>query len=176
MEMHQVPFYQNTAYVYFQNTCYLQEPCSLLEPITRWQILDSSKLKDFAHNNFEFDENGRKLSKQVENTVGKREIARSSNFSFSHSVFKRLVSQKRQKVSLCGNGFTHYHTMPHSDALKIYSCGKHCEKRRNCLLQAISPFLTMLSTHIFHSKCILKHHLQFVSIWTNRRFCRLVMG
>ena len=35
---------------------------------------------------------------------------------------------------------TYYHTMPHFDALKIYSCGKHCEKRRNCLLQAISPF------------------------------------
>ena len=27
-----------------------------------------------------------------------------SNFSFSHSVFKRLVSQGRQKVLLCGNG------------------------------------------------------------------------
>ena len=27
-----------------------------------------------------------------------------SNFSFSHSVFKRLISQGRQKVSLCGNG------------------------------------------------------------------------
>ena len=27
-----------------------------------------------------------------------------SNFSFSHSVFKRLVSQGRQMVSLCGNG------------------------------------------------------------------------
>ena len=26
------------------------------------------------------------------------------NFSFSHNVFKRLVSQGRQKVSLCGNG------------------------------------------------------------------------
>ena len=25
-----------------------------------------------------------------------------NNFSFSHSVFKRLVSQGRQKVSLCG--------------------------------------------------------------------------
>ena len=36
--------------------------------------------------------------------------------------------------------------MPHFDALKIYSCGKHCEKRRNCLEQAISPFLTMFST------------------------------
>ena len=32
------------------------------------------------------------------------------------------------------------------DALKIFSCGKHCEKRRNCLKQAISPFLTMFST------------------------------
>ena len=39
-----------------------------------------------------------------------------------------------------------YHTMPHFDALKIYSYGKHCEKRRNCLEQAISPFLTMFST------------------------------
>ena len=29
-----------------------------------------------------------------------------SNFSFSHSVFERLVSQGRQKVSLCGNGLT----------------------------------------------------------------------
>ena len=27
-----------------------------------------------------------------------------SNFSFFHCVFKRLVSQGRQKVSLCGNG------------------------------------------------------------------------
>ena len=27
-----------------------------------------------------------------------------SNFSFSYSVFKRLVSQGRQKVTLCGNG------------------------------------------------------------------------
>ena len=28
---------------------------------------------------------------------------------------------------------THYHIMPHFDALKIYRYGKHCEKRRNCL-------------------------------------------
>ena len=28
---------------------------------------------------------------------------------------------------------TLFHTMPHFDALKIYSCGKHCEKMRNCL-------------------------------------------
>ena len=42
--------------------------------------------------------------------------------------------------------FIHYHTMPHFDTLKIYGYGKHCEKRRKCLLQAISPFLIMLPT------------------------------
>ena len=31
------------------------------------------------------------------------------------------------------NALTNYHTILHFDALKIYSCGKHCEKRRNCL-------------------------------------------
>ena len=35
----------------------------------------SSKLKEFADNNFKFDKNGRKLSKRVENTLGKGEIA-----------------------------------------------------------------------------------------------------
>ena len=37
-------------------------------------------MKEFADDNFEFDENGRKLSKQVENTVGKGEIARYEQF------------------------------------------------------------------------------------------------
>ena len=56
----------------------------------------SSKLKEFADDDFKFDENGRKLSNRVGNTVGKGDVT--SNFSFSHSVFKRLVSQGRQKV------------------------------------------------------------------------------
>ena len=42
---------------------------------------------------------------RVENIMGKGEIACTSNFSFSHNVFKRLLSQMRQKVSLYGNGF-----------------------------------------------------------------------
>ena len=44
---------------------------------------------------------------RVENIVGKGEIACTSNFSFSHYVFKRLLSQTCQKVSLCGNGLNH---------------------------------------------------------------------
>ena len=41
---------------------------------------------------------------RVENSVGKGEIACTSNFSFFHNVFKRLLPQTRQKVSLCVNG------------------------------------------------------------------------
>ena len=44
------------------------------------QILDSSKLKEVADDNFKFDENGRKFSKWVESTVGKGEIARYEQF------------------------------------------------------------------------------------------------
>ena len=49
---------------------------SLYKPFPTQQILDSSKRKEFADDNFKFDENGRKFSKWVKNTVGKGEIAR----------------------------------------------------------------------------------------------------
>ena len=58
-------------------------------PITRRQILDSSKLKEFADDNFKFDENGRKLSKRVENTVGKGEIARYEQFLLFPQCFQK---------------------------------------------------------------------------------------
>ena len=44
-------------------------------PFPKQQILDSSKLQEFADDKFKFDKNGRKLSIWVENTVGKGEIA-----------------------------------------------------------------------------------------------------
>ena len=49
----------------------------------------SSKLKEFADDNFKFDENGRKLSKRVENTVGKREIARYEQFLLFPQCFQK---------------------------------------------------------------------------------------
>ena len=45
------------------------------EPFPKRQILDSSKLKEFAGDNFEFFENGGMFSKWLENTVGKGDIA-----------------------------------------------------------------------------------------------------
>ena len=45
-------------------------------PFPKRQISDSSKLKGFADDNFEFNENGEKFSKRVKNIVRKGEIAR----------------------------------------------------------------------------------------------------
>ena len=43
-------------------------------------ILESTKLKEFADDKFKFDENDRKFSKPIKNTVGKGEIARYEQF------------------------------------------------------------------------------------------------
>ena len=54
---------------------------------------------------------------------------------------EKVKNEKNKVLFVCGFFFykdvcailTHYHIMPHFDVLKIYSYGKHCEKRRNCL-------------------------------------------
>ena len=48
----------------------------IIKPFPKQHILDSSKLKEFADDNFKFDENGRKFSKWVKNIVLKGEITR----------------------------------------------------------------------------------------------------
>ena len=63
--------------------------CSF-NPLPDNKILDWSKLKEFADNNFKFDESGRKLPKRVENTVGKGEVAR---YVFSKGLFPRGVKR-----------------------------------------------------------------------------------
>ena len=62
-------------------------------------------MKQFADDNFEFDENGRKFSKRVENTVGKGEIARYEQFLlFPQCFLKRLVLQTPKNQGLFGKG------------------------------------------------------------------------
>ena len=53
------------------------------------KILDRSKLKLSADDNFKFDENSRKLSKRVENTVGKGEIAHYEQFLLFPQCFEK---------------------------------------------------------------------------------------
>ena len=74
------------------------------------RILDSSKLKEFADDNFKFKKkkkNSRKFSKPVGNTVGKGEIVRYKQFLlFSNSVCKRLALQTRKNQGLFENELT----------------------------------------------------------------------
>ena len=47
-------------------------------------------MKEFADDNSKFDENGKKLSKQVENTVGKGEIAHYEQFLLFPQCFQKI--------------------------------------------------------------------------------------
>ena len=57
--------------------------------LSQTTILDSSKLKEFADDNFKFDENGRQFSERLENTVGKGEIARYEQFLLFPRCFQK---------------------------------------------------------------------------------------
>ena len=58
-------------------------------PFPKRQILDSTKLKEFADDNFKFNENGRKLSKGIGNTAGKGEIAPHEQFLLFPLCFQK---------------------------------------------------------------------------------------
>ena len=62
--------------------------------------INFSNLKEFADDNFKFGGNGRKFSKQVENTVGKGEIARYKQFL----LFPQWFQKTRKTQGLFGKG------------------------------------------------------------------------
>ena len=64
-------------------------------PFLNNKILDSSKLKEFADDNFKFDENGTKFSEWLENTVGKGEIARYEQFLLFPHCFQKTCTADR---------------------------------------------------------------------------------
>ena len=68
------------------------EKKSLLQPFPKQQILDTSKVKEFADDNFIFHENGRKFSKRVENSVGKGEIACYEQFLLFPQHFQKTCT------------------------------------------------------------------------------------
>ena len=60
-----------------------------VNPLPDDKILDRSKLKQSADDNFKFYENIMKFSEWVENTVGKREIARYEQFLLFPQCFQK---------------------------------------------------------------------------------------
>ena len=75
--------------------------CCVDYPFPKRQILDSSKLKKFADNNFKFCENGMKFSKRVEITVGKGGIACYEQFLLFPQCFSKDLYSRHIKVRAC---------------------------------------------------------------------------
>ena len=82
---------------FFKHTRNCYTKCD--EPFPKRQILDPSKLEEFTDNNFQFDENGRKFSKQLENTVVKGEIAHEQFLLFQ--VFSKDLYCRDVKTRAC---------------------------------------------------------------------------
>ena len=61
-------------------------------PFPHDKIFDQTKLKALADNKLNVTKMMISVFDRVENIVRKGEIACTSNFSFSHDVFKRLLS------------------------------------------------------------------------------------
>ena len=55
-------------------------------------------MKQFADDNFKFDENGRKFFKQLENTVGKGQIARYEQFLLFPQCFQKFYKWVEKTV------------------------------------------------------------------------------
>ena len=62
-------------------------------------------MKEFEDNNFIFDEKRGKLSKRVENTVGKGKIARYEQFLLFPQCFQKTCTAVRKNQGLFGKGF-----------------------------------------------------------------------
>ena len=69
-------------------------------------ILDLSKLKEFADDNFKLNENGRKLSIRVENIVGKRRHCSEQAISPFPTAFSIQLQRRHVKTRAClGKGY-----------------------------------------------------------------------
>ena len=78
--------------VYYKLLFYSNISVYLINLFPNNKILDSSKLREFAEDNFKFDKNGIKLSEWVENTGGKGEIAHYEQFLVFPQCFQKTCT------------------------------------------------------------------------------------
>ena len=78
----------NYCYSLTGHFLHFSESYEFFNPLPDDKILDRSKLKQSADDNFKFHEYSRKFSKRVENAVGKGEIARYEQFLLFPQCFQ----------------------------------------------------------------------------------------
>ena len=125
-------------------------------------------MEEFADDNFKFDENGRKLSKQVENTVGKGEIACYEQFLLFPQCFQKACFPGASKGVVVwewvnslpkGKILDRSKLKAFADKIIIRCLGegrKHLGKKRKCWLPAFSSGFTMFSK-VFSFRVIKNH-------------------
>ena len=111
---------------------------------------------------------------------------KASNFSFGKTLARRMKMtdtyfQATYEVVcppyLALKSLTQYHTILHVDALNRYIAVENivrkgeitCINQFLLFSQCFLPYMVL----IFHFNCTLKCRLQFVSIWTSLKCCRL---
>ena len=97
----------------------------------------------------------------------KEKLLDTSNFSFSHSVFKRLVRQTRKNKGLFGKGVNPFPNKPLFLLSGVQVFWKYCGKRRSsrfpqCILSFWRTFC--------HFHLIQNCRLQTLSIWKSLKF------
>ena len=80
--------------------------------LSQTTILDSSKLKEVADDNFKFIKNSRKFSKWVENNVGKGEIAHNEQYLLFPQCFQKTCTPDSKNKGLLISTFTENNTQP----------------------------------------------------------------
>ena len=93
--------------------------------------LDSSKLIEFADDNFKLDENGRKLSIWVKSTVGKGGIARYEQFLLFPQCFQKAFFPGASKGVTVGEWVNEL--IDCSLLCRKFSKSKKCWPRSSCL-------------------------------------------
>ena len=97
-----------------------------LNPLPEDKILDRSKLKQSADDSFKFDENSRKFSKRVENTVGKEETARYEQFLLYPQCFQKACLPRASKGVIVWEWVKDENVLSTSNALfRLISCLKY---------------------------------------------------
>ena len=85
-------------------------------PLPDDKILDSSKLKEFADENFNFDENCSKFFKRVENIVEKGEIARFEQLLLFPQCFQKACFPGASKAIIVWEWVMLYCTIPSQES------------------------------------------------------------
>ena len=113
--------------------------------LTHYHTTIFSKMKESADDNFKFDENGRKLSKRVENTVEKGEIARYERFLLFPQCFQKACFLGASK----GVTVWEWVKSASNDGLSFLMDWKTYRGYRKVLFTSSFCFPTKFSTHCY---------------------------